>query len=104
MNYKYSFSNCPWVKIGPGAKQKLQTIGDQQIRLLSLEYGFVEENWCIKAHKAYVLKGELEIDFDGETLSFKQGEGFVIEAGPAHKHKAIIKNGGFVELLLLENN
>ncbi len=101
MKYKYSFDSLEWQEIGLGAKEKVQIIGDVEIRLLRLEYGFNEKDWCLKSHKAFVLKGELRIDFNGDFQSFKEGEGFIIESGENHKHKAIIHKGGFAEILLM---
>lgn len=102
MKYKYSFAKIPWNEVASGAKQKVQVMGGTQIRLLRLDYGFVEKDWCLKSHRAFVLGGELEIDFNGDIQIFKEGDGFIIEAGEINKHKAIIKKGGHVELLLME--
>lgn len=102
MKYKYSFDSIPWEETSIGAKQKVQTVDNQKIRLLYLEYGFAEKKSCTKSHKAYVLKGELQIDFDGDLQYFKEGDGFIIPAGEEHKHKVLINEGQFAEILVLE--
>ena len=44
-----------------------------------------------------------KIDFDGKRVTYKKGDAYIISRGIAEKHKAIINDGDFVKLLLIEN-
>lgn len=59
----------------------------KQIRLLTITKAFVEEDWCIKDHAGFVVEGELEIDFDGQVVTYRAGDGLLIQGGVASKHK-----------------
>lgn len=63
---------------------------------------FVEEEWCVSGHIGYVLDGEMTIDFNGTIKNYKKGDGLWIKEGESSKHKAIIKKGKQVELILFE--
>ncbi len=41
-----------------------------------------------KGHFGYILEGHLEIEFDGGTHVFKEGDGVFIPDGAVHKHRA----------------
>lgn len=99
---KIDFEQIEWTDVAPGAKQKVRVTGDQQMRLLRLEHGFEEADWCLKGHIGYVLEGAFRIDFDGTMEVFRKGDGLAIPGGADHKHKALIGEGESVELLLFE--
>jgi quercetin dioxygenase-like cupin family protein len=97
------FEQMEWERPKAGVAQKVCSDGQNRIRLLRFEEDFVEDAWCEKGHVGYVLKGAMEIEFKGETLAYKAGDGLWIAAGLAAKHKVLIAKGGFVELVLFES-
>ena len=103
INHKIEFSKTSWETISSGAKQKLICLDNKKIRLLQLNDNFVEKDWCTKGHIGYVLDGVFTIDFDGTKTLFMKGDGLFIKDGIKSKHKAIISQGDFVELLLIED-
>ncbi|MHA6248570.1 hypothetical protein ACXYMU_11575 [Pontibacter sp. CAU 1760] len=102
MPHRLDFEHTPWEMPAVGVAQKVFSDGKARMRRLRFSDDFVEEQWCTKGHAGYVLDGAKEIAFDGTTVHYKKGDGVWIAPGEASKHKAIIRKGGFVELILFE--
>jgi quercetin dioxygenase-like cupin family protein len=86
--FKIDFDSLDWQSTLPGARFKAHREGSRQIRLVEFTADFVEPHWCEKGHVGLVLEGALEFDFRGRVISFRQGSGLFIPAGPAGAHKA----------------
>ena len=95
------FEKLPWIE-ATGVRTKEYVRGDQKIRLVEFSEGFIEEDWCTKGHVGYVLEGSMDIDFNGEVISYTTGDALWIEEGEAEKHKVLIEAGGRVLLVLFE--
>ena len=78
----------PWKSPLPGLRFKAFREGGKQLRLVEFAREFVEPDWCAKGHYGFVLDGEFEIDFNGEIVTYKKGDGVFIPAGEASRHKA----------------
>ena len=63
---------------------------------------FVDPEWCRARHVGYVLSGEMDVDFDGEVVRYRAGDGILIPGGEAHRHKATVVSDG-VTLFLVED-
>lgn len=100
---RIDFANIPWA-ITPGVKVKAYEGQAYKIRIIEFNEDFVEEDWCQNGHYGYVLDGEMNIDFNGDIIHYRKGDGLYIPAGSEDKHKAIIAKGKFVRLLLVEEN
>lgn len=85
---KVVFDSLAWQAALPGARSKVFGDGQKQMRLLEFTSGFVEPDWCEKGHVGIVLRGELEIDFDGKIVRYEEGAGVFIPQGASTKHKA----------------
>lgn len=99
---RVDFNNLEWETPSKGVKQKIFLKGNQKVRLLRFYDDFIEEGWCTKGHVGYVTDGEMTIDFNGEMVNYKKGDGLWIESGENSKHKVSISKGKFVELILFE--
>ena len=86
--HKVDFDSIPWETAAPGFRFKAFKGGDCQLRMVEITREFVEADWCEKCHFGIVLEGELVIDFDGNFVSYKQGDGVYIPAGGKNRHKA----------------
>ena len=86
--FKVQFDSIEWQPALPGARFKVFRDGAKQLRLLELTSVFVEPEWCEKGHAGIVLKGELEIDFNGRVIRYPEGSGIFIPSGAASAHKA----------------
>lgn len=96
------FDKIAWQETAKGTRQKVYSEGNSQLRILQFNEHYVEDDWCLKAHKGFVLNGEMNVDFDGVTEHYKKGDGLWINPGEASKHKVIIEKGKMVELMLFE--
>lgn len=85
---KVVFESLEWQAPMPGIRFKVFGDGRRQVRLVEFTSTFVELQWCEKGHMGVVMRGELEIDFDGQIVRYRQGSGIFIPTGASTKHKA----------------
>ena len=88
LSFKVDFDALPWQSSLPGARFKVHRDGAKQLRLVEFTSEFVEPDWCEKGHVGLIVSGALEIDFRGRVISYPEGTGIFIPAGPAGAHKA----------------
>jgi hypothetical protein len=88
-NYRVLFDSMDWQSPAPGLRFKAFRNGHKQIRLLEHLQEFVERDWCEKGHAGLVLKGDLEVDFQGNKVLFHEGDGIFIPAGEKHKGRPV---------------
>ncbi len=100
--YLADFANLDWVDDGPGLQTKVLVQGKNRIRLARFSEGFEEEGWCRKAHLGYVLTGSGTLNFGGEMVPVKAGDGLAIPGGEAGQHKMQIAPGEQIVILLFE--
>lgn len=98
-----NFEQISWASQAQGVREKRIEQENQVMRLLEFSYGFTEEEWYTKGHIGYVIEGSFSINFDGNHIHYKQGDGIWINEGKKNKHKAILKEGESVLLVLFEN-
>jgi quercetin dioxygenase-like cupin family protein len=87
MHYKVDFNSMPWESPMDGMKQKIQTLGNRQVRLVEYAKDLVP-HWCEKGHTGYVLQGQIEVRFEHETQLYSPGDCIVIPGGQGHRHMA----------------
>jgi len=87
------FKKLNWESAYSGQREKTFTRGNQRFRLVELTDEYPEEEWCEKEHIGYVLKGRIIIDFNGESITFKEGDGILIIGGKENRHKGRIAEG-----------
>lgn len=85
---RIDFKSITWNSPATGVRSKVYQQDGKQLRLVEFTREFVEPDWCMKGHTGFVLKGELEIDFNGSPVVFRPGDGLFIPPGEAGKHKA----------------
>jgi len=86
--FKVDFDSLSWESSLLGARSKAYRDGSKQLRLVEFTSAFVEPQWCEKGHVGLVVSGVLEIDFRGRVISYPEGSGIFIPAGPSSAHKA----------------
>jgi len=101
-NCLIAFKNMNWESPALGVRQKVHIEGKQKIRLVEFSEEFEEKDWCMSGHVGYVLEGKMSVDFNGEMIDFKAGDGLFVPKGEAHKHKAMIAKGDKVLIVLFE--
>jgi ethanolamine utilization protein EutQ (cupin superfamily) len=101
-NYKVNFDAIPWEHPLPGARFKAYERDGKKLRLVEFTSELVEPDWCLKGHIGYVVSGSMDINFNGKTVSFKQGDGIFIPAGEDNRHM-VTRVHNTVCLLLIED-
>ena len=95
------FSDLDWQQVSEVAKQKLIDNGEKRVRLLQLQAGFQEQEWCQRGHTGFILHGTLEVEFqDDRVESYSQGDPFLLSAGEPHKARV---STGKVQLFLVDD-
>lgn len=90
---KIDFNSIPWEIPADCVRFKAYKQNGKQVRLVEFTDQFVETDWCKKGHIVYILESTLEVNFDGNVVVFKAGDGLCIPAGEKDKHmgKALTK-------------
>lgn len=87
--YRIDFDALEWQEGRPGVRFKVYAEGGRQLRLVEFVSGDGFQEWCEQGHIGYVLTGGLEMDVDGQVLTFQAGDGIFLPAGVAAKHRAV---------------
>ena len=87
MNYKIQFDNLEWIEPKKGMRYKLFAKNGEQVRLIEIEGEFEHPDWCLKGHIGFMIEGEMDIEFENSTESYKVGDVLFIPDGEEHKHK-----------------
>ncbi|MEJ2665320.1 MAG: cupin domain-containing protein [Spirochaetia bacterium] len=90
IEYNVDFKTKSWESPLHGVRFKKYVSAGKQVRLVEYTKDFMEPDWCLKGHTGYVIEGEIEIDFNGNIISYKAGDVIFIPAGEESKHKAKI--------------
>jgi ethanolamine utilization protein EutQ (cupin superfamily) len=90
----------PWDTPAVGIRFKAYEQDGRRLRLAEFSREFVEHDWCTKGHIGYVLEGQMEIDFDGQSLTFGPGDGLFIPPGDKHTAKVKTKTA---KVILVED-
>jgi hypothetical protein len=96
------FESIPWENPAPGVRYKAFIKGNQRLRLLEFSDSFIEPDWCIKGHAAYVIDGEFSLHLKDGIVHLKKGDIGFIPAGDEYGHKAVLEEHEKVKLLLFE--
>lgn len=78
-----------WDEGRPGVRYKVYCQDSRQIRLVEFLTSEGFEHWCEQGHIGFVLQGGLEIDFNGELITFAAGDGLFIPSGRSSAHRAV---------------
>ena len=70
--FKIDFDAMEWQEGRPGVRHKVYSEGSRLIRLVEFATSEGDPHWCDRGHIGFVLAGGLEIDFNGNVLSFLQ--------------------------------
>ena len=98
---RVDFETIQWQIMAPGARHRMVERDGKRIRLVELTDLFIENDWCLKGHVAYLIEGEPEFTFQSGTERLKPGDGFLIR-GKVDKHRARVISP-LARLLLVED-
>jgi mannose-6-phosphate isomerase-like protein (cupin superfamily) len=85
--YRVPFDDLPWQTSPAGVLFKAHTFGASRLRLIEITPALAHPLWCVAGHVGYVLEGDVEIEFDGRVERYRAGDGVVIPAGEADRHR-----------------
>jgi len=102
VSHKIDFEAIAWESPTPGVRHKVFFKDGRRIGLVEFSDSFVEADWCTKGHVGYILDGRISIDFDGEQIEFRAGDGLFIPEGKASKHKGSVAKGEKALIILFE--
>ncbi|QDU88351.1 hypothetical protein Pla175_17260 [Pirellulimonas nuda] len=101
MQLTSKFDEAPWQRASDLARFKRIESEGYVIRLLQLDAGFEESDWCDKAHIGYVVEGELQVTFQDGVRTLCAGDVLTTLHGPASAHRGAV-NHGTVTLFLVD--
>ena len=101
--YKVIFDDLEWQVPSAGVRSKIFREGNKQLRFVEFSSKFVEHEWCHNSHIGMILKGELEIDFQGRVIRYPEGSCLIISDGQKNPHKARTMTP-VVQVFLIEDN
>jgi mannose-6-phosphate isomerase-like protein (cupin superfamily) len=87
--YRIDLNQQPWQTPMLGVDCKTAQQNGKQLRLVEYDKN-LQPHWCNKGHMGMILKGEMMVEFDQESILFKQGDGVMIPSGERHRHRAVI--------------
>jgi len=102
IEYNVDFNTKSWESPLKGVQFKRYVYAGKQVRFVEYTKEFIEPDWCLNGHIGYVIDGELEIDFNGNIISYKSGDVIFIPSGEKNKHKARMMSD-MVKVLLVED-
>ena len=85
-----------WTKLNELVRQKSVEVDEKIVRILELQPGFQETQWCYKGHIGYVITGAIEVEFESDSQQFQAGDVIVLPAAIGHKAKSIGKTTLFL--------
>jgi hypothetical protein len=101
--FKIDFDSMEWQNVRQGVRHKVYCEGSRQIRLVEFATSEGDPRWCDLGHIGFVLAGGLEIDFNGQVLSFSAGDGLFIPSGAANSHRGLAIRPG-TRLVMVEDS
>ncbi|MFH0777803.1 MAG: cupin domain-containing protein [Candidatus Eisenbacteria bacterium] len=89
MQHRIDFDELEWKSPIEGVRDKSVVQDGRRVRLVEYSRS-MPPHWCEKGHFGYVLEGEMEVEYPGETVVYKEGHGILIPSGCEHRHRARI--------------
>lgn len=86
-----SLNSLPWNQLAPGLRDKVYETRQRRFRILEFSEPFEEPDWCIKGHAGYVLEGEIVVNVDGRSVTFRAGDVIDLPVGTRHKHDRTVQ-------------
>ena len=88
IQHRAEFDKLEWETPTKGIRHKY--IDQNNVRMRLVEYSYSKEmprHWCEKGHYGYLIEGQMEIEYENETIIYDLGDGIFIPEGPDHKHR-----------------
>lgn len=88
LDYRVAFAEAEWEPALEGtARLKRIVRGGKVFRLVELTPATEHPDWCETGHLGFIVEGEMEIEFDGETIRLSAGDALNIPHGSVDRHR-----------------
>ncbi len=77
------FGNIEWTDDAPGIQAKEAEVEGSRWAIVEYEEGAKREEWCEDGHRGYVVRGEIEYEFDDGRSPLRASEGEALFLPPA---------------------
>lgn len=96
------FAELGWADDGPGIRAREVEVEGARWAMVEYEAGASRAEWCEAGHRGYVVRGEIEYEFDDgrEPLRPSEGEAFLLPPAPLGGGAHRGRNPGAVPALL----
>lgn len=102
------FGEFEWTDDAPGIRAREADVEGARWAIVEYGEGVGREEWCEEGHRGYVLKGEIQYEFDdGRTpLRASEGEAFLLPAAPIRggAHRGRNLSAGPTRLFLIDDH
>lgn len=74
------FNDIEWAEDAPGIRAREVTVDGARWAIVEYAEGVSRDEWCEEGHRGYVLKGEIEYEFDDnqQPLRSTEGQAFIL--------------------------
>lgn len=74
------FGELDWADDAPGIQAREAEVGGARWAIVEYGVGAGREEWCEEGHRGYVVRGEIEYEFDDgrKPLRASEGEAFLL--------------------------
>jgi hypothetical protein len=69
--HKVPFGELSWADDAPGIRAREVGVGGARWALVEYGKGVGREDWCEEGHRGYVLRGEIEYQFDNGSAPLR---------------------------------
>jgi hypothetical protein len=101
--FRIDFDALPWEGSREAVRMKAWCGDGRTVRIVEFHTTEGPDDFCEQGHIGYVLAGALTIDIAGERVEFKAGDGVVLPAGHATRHRGVRFEPG-TRLLMIEDH
>lgn len=88
MHTQTMFNDLPWTQVTDLVRQKSTDVDDKTVRLLELQDGFEESQWCYKGHIGIVVSGAIEVEYEDHKHTYYAGDVMLLPTAVGHKAKS----------------
>lgn len=105
---KVPFEDVGWTQEAPGIRARVTEVEGARWAVVEYAEGSRREEWCEDGHRGYVLRGEIEYEFDDgrQALAIPEGQAFLLPSAPlgggAHRGRNLFS--GDTRLFLIDDH
>lgn len=88
MDYRVAFAETDWEPALEGTARLKRVLRNGKVfRLVEMTPASRHPGWCETGHVGMIVEGDLEIEFDAETIRLSAGDALSIPHGAQDRHR-----------------